>query len=114
MSTSVERVRDICKKRGISISSLEKSCGFANGYLNPKKQTKLPYDRAIKISQVLDVSVDYLLLGEEKKTPSSPPDSLDDSTLMFALWGDAPMDEEDLEDVKRYAAYLKSKKEASS
>lgn len=67
MFNGVEYVREICKQRKIAISTLEKECGFANGYLNPKKMTKLPYDRAIIIAKYLDLSVDYLLTGEEKE-----------------------------------------------
>ena len=67
MLTSVQRVRDICRQKGIPISKIEQICGFGNGYLNPKKQTKLPYDRALLISDFLGVSVEYILTGEEKK-----------------------------------------------
>ena len=61
MLSGVEYVRDICKKRKIAISTLEKECGFANGYLNPKKATKIPYDRAVLIANYLDVSVNKIL-----------------------------------------------------
>lgn len=61
MLSGVEYVRDICKKRKIAISTLEKECGFANGYLNPKKVTKIPYDRAVLIANYLDVSVNKIL-----------------------------------------------------
>lgn len=70
MFNSVQLVRDICKQKSIPIAKLEKDCGFANGYLNPKKQTKLPYDRAIVIAEYLDVSPDYILTGEQKNTPA--------------------------------------------
>ena len=66
MFNGVEYVREVCKQRKIAISTLEKDCGFANGYLNPKKLTKLPYDRAVIIAKYLDLSVDYLLTGEER------------------------------------------------
>lgn len=66
MFNGVEYVRNLCKEKGISISSLEKKCGFANGYLNPKKLSKLPYDRALLIADVLNISVDFLMTGEEK------------------------------------------------
>lgn len=66
MFNGVEYIRSVCKERGISISSLEKKCGFANGYLNPKKLSKLPYDRALLIAEMLNISVDYLMTGEEK------------------------------------------------
>jgi phage shock protein PspC (stress-responsive transcriptional regulator) len=55
MFSSVEFVRTLCKQRGIAISQLEKDCGFSNGYLNPKKMSRLPYDRAVQIAEYLDV-----------------------------------------------------------
>ena len=65
MFNSVEFVRGLCRDRKIAISALEKGCGFANGYLNPKKMSKLPYDRAVAISNYLGVSVDLILTGVE-------------------------------------------------
>lgn len=49
MLTGVDYIRDVCKSNKISIASLEKNCGFSNGYLNPKKLKKVPYDRAVLI-----------------------------------------------------------------
>ena len=65
MLSGVEYVRDICKKRKIAISTLEKECGFANGYLNPKKVTKIPYDRAVLIANYLDVNINNILGVED-------------------------------------------------
>lgn len=71
MFNSVQYVRDICKERKIAISQLEKDCGFANGYLNPKKIVKISYDRAIVIAKYLDISVEDILNGpENKKAPT--------------------------------------------
>ena len=66
MFSGVEYVREICQQRNIPISVLEKDCGFANGYLNPKKLKKIPYDRALIIAEYLGISVDVLLTGKEK------------------------------------------------
>ena len=63
MFSSVEYIREICKQRNIPISTLESECGFANGYLNPKKLKKLPYDWAEKIGEYLGFWVDFLLPG---------------------------------------------------
>ena len=49
MLTGVEYVRDICLKNKISVSTVEKNCECSNGYLNPKKLSKIPYDRAVKL-----------------------------------------------------------------
>lgn len=71
MTSGVEYVRELCKKRNIAISALEKECGFANGYLNPKKVTKIPYDRAVLISSYLSADINRVLGVEvsEKKEP---------------------------------------------
>ena len=61
MSTGVEYVRNICKARKIPISTLEKACGFSNGYLNPKKLNKIPYDRALIIADYLNIDVQNIL-----------------------------------------------------
>ena len=62
--TPVEQVRSICRERGIAVSQLERECGFSNGYLNPKKLHKLPYDRAVRVAEYLDLPVQSLLEGE--------------------------------------------------
>lgn len=72
MFNSVQMVRDLCKARNIPIAKLEKDCGFSNGYLNPKKMAKIPYDRAIVIAGYLGVSADLILTGEENKKAPTP------------------------------------------
>lgn len=113
MFNSIQYVREICKQRGIPVSRLERDCGFANGYLNPQKLQKLPYDRAVVIARYLDLNIDYLLTGEERKNVSAIPgrQSITDAELKFALWGDSEtMDDQDLADVRRYAAFVRERK----
>ena len=113
MFNSIQYVREICKERGIPVSRLERDCGFANGYLNPQKLRKLPYDRAVIIAQYLDLSIDYLLTGESRKQPPADPGRgpITDAELKFALWGDSEtMDDQDLADVRRYAAFVRERK----
>lgn len=86
MFNSVQYVRDICKSKGIRVSQLEKDCGFSNGYLNPKKMTRLPYDRAQIIAQYLGISAEMILTGKEtEKTPtvSGERDILDEIDIAF-------------------------------
>ena len=72
MFNSVQYVRDLCKQRNIAIARLEKDCGFSNGYLNSKKQSKLPYDRAVIIAEYLNVPAEEILNGPtlKKESPS--------------------------------------------
>ena len=113
MFNSIQYVRDICKQRRIPVSRLERDCGFANGYLNPQKLQKLPYDRAVVIARYLDLSIDYLLTGAEREElpAEASRQPISDAELKFALWGDSEtMDDRDLEDVRRYAAFVRERK----
>ena len=86
MFNSVQMVRDLCKARNIPIAKLEKDCGFSNGYLNPKKMAKIPYDRAVVIAEYLGVSADLILTGEENKkapTETGERDILDEVDIGF-------------------------------
>lgn len=56
MPTMVEKIRAICKEKGIAVSRLEKDLGYANGYLNPKKAESLRKDRIVEIANYLGVS----------------------------------------------------------
>ena len=81
MFNGVQLVRDLCKERNIPIAKLEKDCGFANGYLNPKKMSKIPYDRAVIIAEYLGVSANLILTGAEEETKKSPTEqTLDEGT----------------------------------
>ena len=62
---AVERVKAICKERKIPISKLESDCGFANGYIGQLRKGVFPDDRILKIAEYLNVSVDYLMTGNE-------------------------------------------------
>lgn len=64
---TVERVKSICKERKIPISKLEADCGFANGYIGQLRKGTFPDDRLKIISEYLDISIDYLLSGEERE-----------------------------------------------
>ena len=112
MFNSVQYVRDICLQRKIPISQLEKECGFSNGYLNPKKMAKIPYDRALTLATYLGVSVDSILTGNEnKKAPTvSGERVVSDDEIKFALFGgDGEITDDMYDEVKRFAAYVKQR-----
>lgn len=63
---SVERIKKICKERGIAISKLERECGFANAYFNGLRRGMIPADRLQIVAEYLGVSTQYLLTGDEE------------------------------------------------
>ena len=113
MFNSVQYVRDICLQRKIPVSQLEKDCGFSNGYLNPKKMSKIPYDRAQIIAAYLGISADTIMTGtgKEKAPTDTGERKMSDADLKFALWGDCEdVSDADLADVRRYAAFVRERK----
>lgn len=67
---SVERIKAICKERKIAISKLERDLGFANGYIGQLRKGVLPDDRLLQVSEYLNLSVEYLMTGEQKEKPA--------------------------------------------
>ena len=65
--TYVEYVRDICRKKGITISKIENDLGYGNGYFNPKKLKKFPIDRAVSIAEYLNIDVFDLLDEKDQR-----------------------------------------------
>lgn len=61
----VERVKAICKEKGISLAQLERGCGFANAYIAGLRKGSMPADRLQKVAEYLDVSYWFLLTGQE-------------------------------------------------
>lgn len=109
MFNSVEYVRNICKERGIAVSALEKACGFSNGYLNPRKMAKLPYDRAQAIAEYLELPVEQILTGEAKSAPETR-SAVSDDDIKFALFGGSgEITDAMYEEVKQFAAFIKQR-----
>lgn len=69
---SVEKVKQLCKEKGIPISRLEKNLGFANGYIGQLKKGVFPDDRLKKIADYFGVSVEYLMTGQEPEPTKKP------------------------------------------
>lgn len=108
---SVERVKAICSDRRIPISRLERELGFSNGYIAQLRKGVFPADRLAMIAEYLGVTTDYLLTGEEKAPTQEGERVVSDDDIMFALWGDSDdVDKDDLDDVKRYAAFVRERK----
>lgn len=61
----VQRIKSICKERGISVSRLERECGFANAYITNLRAGKMPADRLQKVADYFGVSTKFLLTGED-------------------------------------------------
>ncbi len=60
-----ERIKLLCKQNGISVNKLEEMIGVASGYLCKIDKHKPSHEKIQKIAECLNVSIEYLLTGEE-------------------------------------------------
>lgn len=56
-----EKIKELCKKKGISITGLEKELGFARGSLSKIDKNQPSADRLEKLSNYFGLPVDYFL-----------------------------------------------------
>ena len=56
-----QKISDICSQKGLSVSELERRCGFANAAIRKWKTSSPSADNLAKVADVLEVSVDCLL-----------------------------------------------------
>ena len=109
-------IEELCSQRGIRPGKLCADLGISRGTLTDlhKGRTQRLSARTMeKIAAYFGVSADYLLGNTEtKKTPAESGERvISDAELKFALWGDcAEIDDDDLDDVRRYAAFLRERK----
>ena len=62
--TTYDRINELCKERGISITALEEELGFGRGSIGKlKKGTTMSSTRLQKIADRLETTTDYLLNG---------------------------------------------------
>lgn len=109
-------IENLCQERSIRPGKLCMELGISRGILSDLKagRTKrLSAENMEKIAGYFGVSTDYLLGNpESKKAPTASGERVtSDEELKFALWGDCTdMDDDDLDDVRRYAAFIRERK----
>lgn len=124
MSSFSERLKKAMANKGMRQSELSQITGLdkslISNYLKGTYQAK--QNNLHLIALALNVSEAWLMgydVPMERATaksgstrPTDPRFSKEDSDLAFALWGDSEnIDEKDIEDVKRFAAFIKEKKQ---
>ena len=105
MPQTYERIAELCRKRGITVTELCKRCDIPRASLSDYKMGRIKSLSALtlsKISEYFSVSVEYLLSGETVVA--------DDESLKVALFGgDVIVTDEMWNEVKRYAQYIKDR-----
>ncbi len=63
-----EVIRELCAQKGISIAKLEKDLGLGNGTIASSKSSYMRSDRLKAIADYFNVSMEYLMTGEEPES----------------------------------------------
>lgn len=109
-------IEQLCQERDIRPGKLCTELGISRGTLSDLKagRTKrLSAENMEKIAGYFGISTDRLLGNPESKTAPTEAGErrITDEELKFALWGDfTDVDDDDLDDVRRYAAFLRERK----
>ena len=63
----LDRVKELCRLKGISQGRMEKEIGISNGASSKWKNSSPSMEVLEKLSKYFGVSVDYLMTGKEKE-----------------------------------------------
>ena len=116
-----ENIYALCNERKITLALavriLRNWLGFRRSVLSDLKNGRkksLDTTTLMKIAEYFNVSVDYLLTGEEiKKAPTDGERAVSDDDIKFALFGgDGEITDAMYDEVKRFAQMVKLREEA--
>lgn len=98
-----ERIKSLAEKRGIGLATLDSALGFGNGTIGKWGKSSPSADKLQKVADYFGVSVDYLLGRDSGSTVT-------DDDIKFALFGgDAEITDEQFDEVKRFAQFVKER-----
>lgn len=68
----LDRIKKLCKLKGITLSRMEKEIGLSQGAAYKWKTSSPSLEVLEKLSNFFNVSVDYIMSGNEKEKPEIP------------------------------------------
>lgn len=97
----LEVIKELCKRRGISVNDLEDALGYSKNTLYRLRSQNAGADKVKAIADYFDVSADYLLGRTEQKKKNDVTDLNDALDSMLSFDGE-PMTENDRATIKAY------------
>ena len=115
MFTTFEKVRELARKKGLSLNQVEEKLGYSKNTLYSLKRQKVSSERLQQIADYFNVSTDYLLGRTDnphiaKDGDASAPLDLRDIAAQSMLFDGKPLTEEDIDFITAVLeAHLKNK-----
>lgn len=98
-----ERVKALCKTKGVSMNTAESEMGLAKGYISKLGNSNPNTKTLQKLADYFGVTVEYLLTGEKSQPRTFQ------GTLAAHFDGDE-FTEEELNDILNYIEFVRSRK----
>ena len=123
MSDLYNRIENLCKRDKVNITTMCKESGASRASLTDLKMGRkqsLSSDTLSKISAFFNVSIDYLLTGEQKEKAPTPEgerelphanyrDVLQEGGIRLLLDADTKVSKEDLDDIVEFIKFKQRK-----
>ena len=115
MFPTFEKVRELARKKGLSLNQVEEKLGYSKNTLYSLKRQEISSERLQEIADYFNVSTDYLLGRTEnphiaKDGDASAPLDLRDIAAQSMLFDGKPLTEEDIDFITAVLeAHLKNK-----
>ena len=115
MFPTFEKVRELARKKGLSLNQVEEKLGYSKNTLYSLKRQKVSSERLQQIADYFNVSTDYLLGRTDnphiaKDGDASAPLDLRDIAAQSMLFDGKPLSEEDIDFITAVLeAHLKNK-----
>ena len=105
------RFKQLCDQRQISVYRACTDIGLNRSAVAKWKNGGKPNgSTAAKLAEYFGVTTDYLLGQSEEKEPGTPPRTITDEEIKFALFGgDGEITDAMFEEVKQFAAFVKQR-----
>ena len=113
ISKFYKNLRDLCEQNNMTVNELAQALNLSTGSPTAWKNGAIPRPATIeKIAAYFGVSSGAVLGTETKKAPTENGErQISNDESKFALWGDCDdIDEDDLADVLKYAAFVRERK----
>lgn len=112
MANLYNNIETLCKKRGVNVTTMCRDSGASRGSLSDlksgRKQT-LKYETLEKIADYFKISVESLVSGDDRQKEKPAPG--EGSGLDALLKECEGLSKDELEEARRYIAYLKVKRD---
>ena len=109
-----ERIEQLCKQNGTSITRICEEITGSKGNLATWKKNNIRPEHLVQIAALFDITIDFLITGQNKNTVSEVRDGIDEpviSKMSESEWKAIlyQMNETEIDELLNYARYLRWK-----